>query len=139
MVKKAGRVIDVQTSSIRVLHPQSLSQPTLHPHHPLGFSLCSLCRFLLCFMAHVLIGFLHGRENSVIPATIVVASEPEGAQLAFVRLLEGGTLEATFADEVAVGDLLRWGFAVELGQLLIQAVEGSAWAASTSCNTDSTA
>ena len=90
-------------------------------------------------MAHVLIGFLHGRENSVIPATIVVASEPEGAQLAFVRLLEGGTLEATFADEVAVGDLLRWGFTVELGQLLIQAVEGSAWAASTSCNTDSTA
>ena len=44
--------------------------------------------------------------------------------MAFVRLLEGGTLEAAFADEVAVGDLLRWGFAVELGQLLIQAVEG---------------
>jgi len=43
--------------------------------------------------------------------------------LAFVPLLEVWTLEAAFADEVAVGDLLRRGFAVEFGQLLIQAVE----------------
>ena len=43
--------------------------------------------------------------------------------MAFVPLLEVWTLEAAFADEVAVGDLLRWGFTVEFGQLLIQAVE----------------
>ena len=57
MVKKAGRVIDVQTSSIRVLHPQSLSQPTLHPHHPLaGVATIELIEGEPARFSHPLIG-----------------------------------------------------------------------------------
>ena len=57
MVKKAGRVIDVQTSSIRVLHPQSLSQPTLHPHHPLaGVATLELIESEPARFSHPLIG-----------------------------------------------------------------------------------